>query len=233
MRTKRKARWFAIGSAITAAMALAVVAPASPAGAQVAGREVVTVSTGRTSANKSITANCDPGQVVIGAAAWMVNGAGQVRITKMIPRTTYVYVYAAEDETGAAVDWDLFASATCADPIPGLEIIEVPSGPTAVQDVDTTVIALCTGGDRLLGAGYEIVSRIGQDTSDYVRSQRAACPTDKEILGVGGWVHDGNGQVVIEDFHHDDDEVLITAFEDDTGMSGQWHVHAYAICADE
>ena len=94
---------------------------------------------------------------------------------------------------------------------------------------EVSVFAVCAPAP----SGYEIVSRIGEDTSDYVRSQRAVCPTDKEILGVGGWVHDGNGQVVIEDFHHDDDEVLITAFEDDTGMSGQWHVHAYAICADE
>ena len=283
MRTKRKARWFVIGSAVTAAMALAVVAPASPASAQVAGREIVTENTGRTPNSKSITAECDTGQRVIGAAAWMVNAGAEVRIASVIPRTDYVYASASVDQDGTAHEWDLYVSAICADPIAGMDIIEQTS--TLTSNPDNHIEAECTGNDKLLGsgyemssgdgaqvgveqlavsstetyvyahedgdgysgtwevtayavcapqpAGYEIVEDNGAETSDYVRSFTVRCPTDKEVLGVGGWVHGAAGQVLIEDFYHDDDEVRVTGFEDDDGMSGQWHVHAYAICADE
>jgi hypothetical protein len=283
MRTRRKARWFAIGSAITAAMALAVVAPASPASAQVAGRDIVTESTGRSLSSKSITADCDTGQRVIGAAAWMVNAGADVRISAVIPRNDYVFASASVDEDGTIHEWDLYVSAICADPIPGMDIIEETS--TLTSDPDNHIEAQCTGGDKLLGsgysmstgdgnqvgveqlavssteayayahedgngyagtwevtayavcapqpAGYEIVEDNGAEMSDYVRSFTVRCPTDKEVLGVGGWVHGAAGQVLIEDFYHDDDEVRVTAFEDDDGMAGLWHVHSYAICADE
>jgi hypothetical protein len=283
MRTKRKARWFVIGSAVTAAMALAVVAPASPASAEVAGREIVTENTGRTLGGKSITASCDPGQRVIGAAAWMVNAGAEVRISAVIPREDYVYASASVDEDGTIHAWDLYVSAICADEISGMDIIEETS--TLTSGPGNGVTAPCTGNDKLLGTGfsmssgdtvqvgverveareselyvyaheddtgyantwevtayaicapappgYELIARIGTDTTDYVRSQTAACSTDKEVLGVGGWVHGGYGQVLIEDFYHDDDEVRITAFEDDNGTGSLWHVHAYAICVDE
>lgn len=284
MRLTSIGKRLAIGSLAIATAALAIMIPATPAAAAVAGREVVTVSTGRTSNNKSITAHCDVGQRVIGAAAWMVNAVGEVRITDMIPRTDYVYVYAREDEDGTSASWDLYASAICADEIPGMVIVERTSTTTSNQY--NSVAADCTGGNVLLGTGYRInnglgqvgiddltvtsstrlsawayedgsgfsgtwsltgfavcapppaglviVSKVGADHSDYVRSLTAKCPEGKEILGGGGQVDGGAGQVIIEDLYiHNDDEYMVTAFEDDDGTSSFWHEHVYAICADE
>ena len=283
MRTKLFGKRLMAGGLVAGAAAIAVTVPASPAAAQVAGRDVVTVNTALTSDNKSITANCDSGQRVIGGSAWLVRADGDVRIVDMIPRTDYLYVFAREDEDGTSASWQLFASAVCADPIPGMDIVERTS--TVSSDPWNSVAADCTGGDQLLGTGYrvnngngqvglddlkvtsstrltvwayedgagygsnwsvtafavcapapaglEIVSEESTGTSDDTAALGAFCPNGKVTLGGGGQVDGGGGQVIIDDLYKSEDEYRIRAYEDDDGTNNVWHLHAYAICANE
>jgi hypothetical protein len=283
MRTKLFGKRLMAGGLVAGAAAIAVTVPASPASAQVAGRDVVTVNTTLTSDNKSITANCDSGQRVIGGSAWLVRADGDVRIVDMIPRTDYLYAFAREDEDGTNASWQLFASAVCADPIPGMDIVERTS--TVTSDPWNSVAADCTGGDQLLGTGYrvndgngqvglddlkvtsstrltvwayedgtgygsnwsvtafavcapapaglEIVSEESTGTSDDTAALGAFCPNGKITLGGGGQVDGGGGQVIIDDLYKSEDEYRIRAYEDDDGTNNVWHLHAYAICANE
>jgi hypothetical protein len=283
MHTNTLGKRMAAGSLVAGAAAVAITVPASPAAAQVAGRDIVTVYTTQTSDDKSIAAHCDPGQRVIGGSAWLVRADGDVRIVDMIPRTDYLFVVALEDEDGTNASWQLFASAVCADPIPGMDIVERTS--TVTSNLYNSVAADCTGGDQLLGTGYrvndgdgevglddlkvtsstrltvwayedgsgygntwsvtafavcapppaglEIVSEESIGTSDDTAALGAFCPYGKVTLGGGGQVDGGGGQVIVDDLYKSEDEYRIRAYEDDDGTGAVWHLHAYAICANE
>jgi hypothetical protein len=273
------------GSLVVAAVAaFAATITASPASAAtITDLDIVVENTGRTSSNKSATAECDPGQRVLAAGAWLVNANGNVRVTDLIPRDDYVYAFAREDEDGTTASWDLYVSATCADPLSDMEIVERTS--TVTSDPYNGVVSDCTGDNELLGTGYRINDGLGQvgiddfavlgstrltatayeddtgfsgswsvttfavcadaptglehidtvsgDTSNYVNTHVAGCTGDKEIIGGGGQVDGGQGHVIIEDLQPDNDEFTVTAMEDDNGTGALWHVHAFAICADE
>ena len=283
MRTKPFGKRLAAGALVLGAATAAITIPAAPASAAVAGRDIVTVHTALTSDNKSITANCDTGQRVIGASAWLVRADGEVRIVDMIPRTDYVYAFAREDEDGTNASWQMWVSAVCANAIPGMEIVEQTS--TVKSDPWNSVAADCTGGDQLLGTGYrindgngqvglddlkvtsstrltvwgyedgsgygsdwsvtafavcapppaglEIVSEESIGTSDPSDALGAFCPNGKVTLGGGGQIDGGSGQVIVDDLYKSEDEYRITAYEDDDGTNAVWHLHAYAICANE
>ncbi|MET7396895.1 hypothetical protein ABZS66_25770 [Dactylosporangium sp. NPDC005572] len=161
MRAARKfVSLLGTGSVVTAVAAVAVTVAATPASAAVVGREVITYNTGRTSDDKPATARCSTGKVVIGTAAWMVNAAGEVRITQLIPRLTEVFAYAMEDEDGTSAEWDLYVSAVCANPYPGLVIeSETVSSSGAPW---RSASATCPTGKHVLGTGFWIDRGYGQ-----------------------------------------------------------------------
>lgn len=270
----------------TVAVLGALVGPAlfaPPASAAVDGLDVVDVATGSSSMNKSTFAECDPGQRVIGGGAWVAGGSGDVRIVEMIPREDYVFAAAVEDEDGTSSTWSLMVSAICADPLPGLEIVEQVSTRTSNQY--NSVAADCTGDNVLLGTGYEIEdhgNQVGlddlkvtsetrltgwayEDDSGYgstwrlrvfaicadepagyeriaventnssadFRTLTADCTGDKVLLGGGGQIDGGSGNVVVDDLYNENHAFTVSAYEDDNGTSSNWHLHAYALCADE
>lgn len=62
----------------------------------------------------------------------------------------------------------------------------------------------------------------------------AACPAGKNVIGTGGYVTGGNGQVVLTEILPDTQltKVRAVAYEDATGYGGNWSVTAVAVCAN-
>jgi hypothetical protein len=62
----------------------------------------------------------------------------------------------------------------------------------------------------------------------------ATCPVGKRLIGAGGDITGGGGQVVIDDLSPNPalTSVRVAAVEDQTGATAKWSVRAYAICAD-
>ncbi|MFC4114348.1 hypothetical protein [Nonomuraea zeae] len=77
------------------------------------------------------------------------------------------------------------------------------------------------------------------DTSPYNSSGNpkvatASCPSGKKVIGMGGYVTDGNGEVVLNELLPDStsSKVRATAWADESGYGGNWSVTAIAMCAD-
>lgn len=65
----------------------------------------------------------------------------------------------------------------------------------------------------------------------------AECPTGKRVVGGGGDVANGNGEVVLDRQQPDQDATGLERFvagasEDGTGYENDWQLTAYALCAD-
>ena len=92
-----------------------------------------------------------------------------------------------------------------------------------------TTRALCSDEP---GIGYEIVSATSTPRdSDLFHEALASCPGGKDLIGTGWSITGGLGHVgVTKVLPTAGDDVEVTAYEDDTGWSGDWDVTAYAIC---
>jgi hypothetical protein len=80
------------------------------------GLERVFATSDSTSANKHVTARCDPGKRVIGTGGEILGGGGQVAFQYMIPDAglTRVHVRGVEDQDGTTANWAVRAYAVCA-----------------------------------------------------------------------------------------------------------------------
>lgn len=70
-------------------------------------------------------------------------------------------------------------------------------------------------------------------TNSLDKSISARCPAGKKVVGAGGEIFAGLGQVRMDDVSPNADlsAVLVTATEDQDGFSQNWFAHAYAVCA--
>jgi hypothetical protein len=102
------------------------------------------------------TANCPAGKRLLGAAAQLTNGTdGQVSLNNLLLSDTSVTATGAEDQDGSNRARAIFATAVCANPIPGLHI--VPGRGT--QFSSTTPKgdpARCGTNERALGVGWGV-----------------------------------------------------------------------------
>jgi hypothetical protein len=82
-------------------------------------------------------------------------------------------------------------------------------------------------------AQWQVVSAVTTPGSLKTRSVTATCPAGTRVLGVGGGVLAGDGEVVLDDLRIGADlsDVRVTGTEDGDGFAGQWRVQAQAICA--
>ncbi len=66
------------------------------------------------------------------------------------------------------------------------------------------------------------------------KAASATCPAGKNVIGLGGYVTGGNGQVVLTELLPDamSAKVRAVAYEDASGYDGDWSVTAVAVCAD-
>jgi hypothetical protein len=149
--------------AITGAM-LALAIGATPASAaKVEGVHMVETQSPSNSLQVKAAppAYCPPNERVIGGGGFIVSGSLKPTLTTLRPfrrydgtRDAYV-VTAAETAPGTTANWQVKAYAMCAKPLPGLHIVQSPSGPvssTPRQDA----AAVCPDGQRVIGTGARI-----------------------------------------------------------------------------
>lgn len=82
--------------------------------------------------------------------------------------------------------------------------------------------------------GLQRVQAISATDSQNTKSVTANCPVGKQLVGAGGEITGGLGQVVIDDVRPNSllTSVTVTGFEDVNGTASSWLVDAYAICAN-
>jgi hypothetical protein len=180
---------------------------AVPAGAFASLTITSVVTTGDSSATKSVSAVCPAGRRVVGGGGIVDGDAGapgQVWITELQPISTAAgdrfQVSAVETDAGFAGIWWLRAVVFCAKALPGLEIV-----------AETNVA-----------------------TSAEYQRHAAKCPRGKQVLGAGGQVNHSAGQVALQAASAATGSALVSVigYEDDDGYAGAWSLTAYAICSD-
>jgi hypothetical protein len=82
--------------------------------------------------------------------------------------------------------------------------------------------------------GLERVSATSPVDSNRVKNLTASCPAGKLVVGTGGDINNGSGQVEMDDIRPNGTltSVTVQGIEDETGYAGLWSLTAYAICAD-
>ena len=79
--------------------------------------------------------------------------------------------------------------------------------------------------------GLEIVSAIGPVGSFGFQGQSVDCAPGKNVLGVGGRINNGAGQVSLNTQALFPQRASASGVEDRDGFSGNWSVTTYAVCA--
>lgn len=126
------------------------VASTGAASAAVPGLErAVDTSDSDTFAVKKEDAPCPPGKRLVGTGGDITGGLGAVGMG-LIPEPRSAEVFAVENQTGTSGNWFIRAYSICADPLPGLEIVEAV-GPSNSRNKHLT--AVCPPGKRVVGAG--------------------------------------------------------------------------------
>lgn len=151
---------------VSAAAALSLLGPVTPAGA-VPGQIIVSAVTAFDSTTgKGATATCPSGKRVLGTG-WKVTGAdGQVTVEQVVPDAalTQVGAFAREDGTGTALSWSLEVFAVCASVSGGTVVMA--AGVSSSQP--KTVPATCPTGYKVTGAGFAISGGAGEVHVDSV-----------------------------------------------------------------
>jgi hypothetical protein len=82
---------------------------------------------------------------------------------------------------------------------------------------------------------HELVIEISDINANQTRSVPATCPAGKDLIGMGGAVVGGGGNVLIESIVPDltTETVVVSAREGRWGWSDDWYVKATAVCADQ
>jgi hypothetical protein len=166
------------------------------------GQEIVSNSTPEgPSASRNISVACPTGKRVVGAAAEVVNGLGQVLLDDVRPNAalTTVTANALVDGSGTTRSWGLTARAICAEPPPGLERV------AATSDLDSIApkgaAASCPAGKNVLAGAFDINTFNGQVLLERLTPGFSLT------------------------------ETFVQAIEDVDGNPANWSVTAYAICA--
>jgi hypothetical protein len=196
----RIARWTLC--AVLGLAPLAVPLAAEPAWA-LPGLTIAQAFSVNSSDNKSLSAPCPHGLVVVGGGA-KVTGPGQsyVHLGTLQPKeaTNSFGVAAWEVEPGTNFNWQMNVFAICVQPLPGL-----------VYKYEDTF------GDRSSASGQTLT---------------LWCPTGTAVIGKGAYVT-GGGQVLLQGLYAAaSNAVTAWAHEDWNGYSPTWVLGVWAVCAD-
>jgi len=124
------------------------------------GQTYVTSQSASNNANKSVTATCPPGTQLTGVGGDLIGAFGEVVLDDITPNPslTAVTVWAYAEDPYAA-SWSVKAFAACANPLPGLELIEASSANDALDSKWAT--AYCPAGKVLVGTGGDVTGAVG------------------------------------------------------------------------
>jgi hypothetical protein len=158
-------------SRLIAALAAVLVLPAVLAGAAsaaVPGLTLVTKTSPASSLNKSELAFCPSGTSLTGAGGAIGGGNGEVTLDDVTPEGTFgSSAFGREDATGFGSSWSVTASAICALPLPGVQLVSAFS---ASSSATKSVTATCPAGKLVVGAGAQLnTNATGGVTLDDVR----------------------------------------------------------------
>lgn len=83
--------------------------------------------------------------------------------------------------------------------------------------------------------GLTLVTKTGTRSAGQSKAIFADCPTGTKVHAVGGDIHGGNGQVVLNSLYPQAGlaSAMLQARTDVTGYAGLWQVRIFAICAPE
>jgi hypothetical protein len=164
---------------------------------------------------KSVTATCPAGKKVVGLGGNVTDG---YRVEPGGPAGLFV--------VGEVLMNGLFPNAA-------LTSVRV----NAFEDEDgftgnwsLTAYAICASPPP----GLTLVSNSTVASSSFLKIVTANCPSGKNLLGTGGGLFGGQGQMVIDDLLPAKSlkSASVTAVEDQTGFFADWIASAYAICAN-
>lgn len=79
--------------------------------------------------------------------------------------------------------------------------------------------------------GLQLVTKTSPSSS-FNKSEVAICPGAKRLLGGGGTIAGGLGEVVLDDLTPGTRTFLAFGREDQDGLASNWSIRAFAICAD-
>jgi hypothetical protein len=253
------------------------------------GLERIVATSPSDSLNKSVTASCPIGKLVLGTGGDRTGGGGNVAMEDIRPNSalTSVTVVGLESEAATEEKWSLRAYAICANPVAGRQRVAATSPLNSSEPKIAT--ASCANGKQVTGAGGEIGGGAGevvmgglnpnaglssvsvtaveggdgtssswsvrayaicaaaaeravaQSGNDSVEAKfvEGLCPSGKQPTGGGGEITGGGGQALINrilplgpppvSFFMP--EVSVHGLEDQTGLSSNWILRSYAICA--
>lgn len=199
-----------VGLALVAGATVALGSAAVPASAVPNVRELSGLSAFNSTGLKSLNVVCPPFYHAVGGSAYIQgDDPGQVRIIAAVPNGadtsgSAYSILASEQEAGTGGNWRIVGTAVCA-PAASLPGLEYQNANSAFNSAATNgATATCSAGKRLIGLGAEAWYSSLSDRS----------------------------QVVLTGFRPDAAGTAVTAtgFEDETGFSGNWRVHATAVC---
>ena len=163
----------------------------------------VTASNTTTNVLKTKTATCPPGTSVTGGGGEITSGGGQVLMNELLPTAS-----------GFRASGEYFG------PNPP---------PQWITRWQLRAYAICMSPLP----GRQVVSAASALTSSSQRSISVDCPAGKQVVGGGGRVGGGQGDVLLTEVEPDAEltRIRARAFEKNGGFSGNWQVYAYAVCA--
>lgn len=162
MTTTRLRSRFPGAAVIIATGAIAMATLTGPASAAVPGLQRISVgSVSDSSSFKQVTASCPAGKQVVGAEYSIGGGGGggSVVIDDLVPSATSVRAGAREDANGTGSNWTVRATAMCANPLPGYEIVSASSSSNSLNKSAT---AFCPSGKQAVGSGAFISGGLGE-----------------------------------------------------------------------
>jgi len=160
MTTTRLRSRLAGAAVVIATGAIAMATLTGPASAAVPGLQRVSVdSVSDSSSFKQVTASCPAGKQVVGAEYSIAGGVGSIVIDDLVPSATGVRAGAREDANGTGSNWTVRATAMCANPLPGYEIVRASSSSNSLNKSAT---AFCPSGKQAVGSGAFISGGLGE-----------------------------------------------------------------------
>jgi hypothetical protein len=194
-------------AAIVAALFVAQSVSAPAAHAATGVTRVTATSESSSNTTRTVSAICPAGQRVFGGGAEIVNGQQRVLLERLEPRHD-------------AIDDRFIAGAS-------------EQGGGFTGNWQLRAFAIC--GAPL--PGMQIITVTPPTTSSTSpQTLNTVCPAGQGVVGFGGRINNGAGQVRLTDlydfFGPPSSLLIVAAREDADGYAGNWSLSSYTICAD-
>lgn len=94
------------------------------------------------------------------------------------------------------------------------------------------LVGLATTAPTAAFPGYERVTAVSVSDSLNPKTVTVTCPAGKQVVGTGGFITGGFGQVVMDRIFPNGGltSVTVRGYEDEDGTAANWSVRAYAVC---